>query len=292
MKRVRIPLASRRVAVAALLSVLTLAACDLFNPASDDPPIEQPDPPAEQPDPPAEKPDPEPLTFGDATVVPALHSGVVEIMEIDIVLPAAVGGSGPLTYALAQGEVQVTREGTEFDADGDGRKLILMFDPDSRTLTATEPEGQHEKTARKENVGELPFTYTATDQDMQTAELVFDLFAGLTFRGAVVPAQDDGSVIDIVLPAATGSALPVTYTLTVTYTEVANTADIPADGIQFDEDKDMTSTTLAFDPANRRLTSGGTAAYAADLRSDAVFRYQAVDEEGQRATIEFRLFAG
>ena len=103
-------------------------------------------------------------------------------------LPAATGGTAPLTYTLT------------------GVPAGLIFDPGTRTLSGT-PSG----------VGLFTLTYTVTDafNDSRRASYRIRVGVGLTLNTS--GHQDyvlETAIPDLQLPAATGGTAPLTYTLT------------------------------------------------------------------------------
>ena len=108
----------------------------------------------------------------------------------DLVLPAASGGTGTITYTISP------------SLPGG-----LMFTASTRTLSGTPTASQSAKT----------YTYTATDANAVTTSQTFTILVdGLVSIGTI--ADQDYSVnrqiTDLVLPAATGGTTPYTYTLT------------------------------------------------------------------------------
>ena len=138
-------------------------------------------------------------SFGDATVADQAYTVGVEIEPLQ--LPAATGGNGELTYALAPA------------VPG------LSFDAATRTLSGTPGEaGTHE------------MTYTATDADDNTdaadgATLTFTIATAPPEEPDTAPSFGDATVADqayvvgkaiadLVLPAASGGNAPLQYSLT------------------------------------------------------------------------------
>ncbi len=118
----------------------------------------------------------------------------------DLILPAATGGTEPLTYTL------IWRDGIL----PDGLDVLppgLTFNPNTRTLSGTPSER-----------GQFNLTYEVTDaNDAQTSvTLEVNVSDGLTFDSE--PANQnytqDTAIPDLQLPVATGGTAPLTYTLT------------------------------------------------------------------------------
>ena len=130
--------------------------------------------------------------------VPAFADGTVEDQAYrqnspiePLVLPAATGGDGALTYAL-----------TPEPPDG------LLLDAATRTLSGTPTAALSATT----------FTWTATDADGDAAALTFTITvaAELTFGDAAVADRSyiqDSAIEALVLPAAIGGSGTLTYTL-------------------------------------------------------------------------------
>ena len=126
-----------------------------------------------------------------------------------LVLPAAVGGAGALTYSVS------------------GLPTGLTFDPATRTVTGTPAAATN---------GAVEITYTATDANGATASLTFNITINpvLSFEslfdlfnngaGKIVPTASPDvvalrafvvgqRVVSLTLPAATGGRAPLTYSL-------------------------------------------------------------------------------
>ena len=163
--------------------------------------------------------DTEPSFASAAAIESRVYTFTQHVEFESLVLPAASGGDGALTYAL-----------TPALLGG------LTFDAATRTLSGTPTEAMAETT----------YTYTATDADGDSASLSFTIAveADLTpsFGSAAVADQVYTQHVEIepyVLPVATGGNGALTYTLTP-----ALTAALPAG--------------LTFDPATRTLSGTPT----------------------------------
>ena len=142
-------------------------------------------------------------SFGDVQVPVQRYVQDVEIAPL--VLPAATGGNGPLTYALTgPGPSGAPPEGLAYippgDAAGGGGTLtgtpVVVVEASTWTLTVTDFDG---------DTATLTFT----------VEVAPDLAP--TFGDAQVPAQrymQDVEIAPLALPAATGGNGALTYTLT------------------------------------------------------------------------------
>ncbi len=191
-------------------------------------------------------------SFGDAQVPPQRY---VQGLEIDpLVLPAATGGDGPLTYALAP----ALPEGLAYTAPTDATS--------GGTLAGT-PAVPAQAAA---------WTLTATDADGDTATLTFDIEVAPdvsdlvpSFGDAQVPPQRyvQGLEIDpLVLPAATGGDGPLAYTLAPAWPK----------GLEYT------------DPAD--ATSGGTLAGTPTVPAQAAaWTLTATDADGDPATLTFTI---
>ncbi len=114
----------------------------------------------------------------------------------DLVLPAATGGNGALSYALAR------TSGTPALPPG------LSFDAATRTLSGT-PSGTQAATG---------YTYTATDADGDAATATFTIAVAAN-SAPDLPSQagltyGTGRSVSHQLPAATGGNAPLSYALT------------------------------------------------------------------------------
>ena len=161
-----------------------------------------------------------------------------------LTLPAASGGDGVPTYALTP-----------------AAPAGLAFDPATRTLSG----------APTELMAATAYTWTATDQDGDSASLTFTIAVVRedlvpSFGGATVPDQSylqNEAIEPLTLPMATGGDGALTYALTPA---------APAG--------------LAFDPATRTLSGAPTEDFPA-----TVFTYTATDADGDAARLTFRLEA-
>ena len=193
--------------------------------------------------------DDEAPTFGASTVADQTWTRGKAIA--DLALPAATGGVGTLTYALAR------KSGTPALPDG------LAFAAATRTLSGT-------PTTTRASADHV---YTATDSGSPSAS------ATLTFRMAVeedsAPTFGDKTVADqsygqfkaissLTLPSATGGNGSLTYTLA----KASGTPALPAG--------------LAFAAATRVLSGTPTGSQAS-----ADYAYTATDRDGSTARLEF-----
>ena len=160
------------------------------------------------------------------------------------VLPAASGGDGALSYALAPALPQG-----------------LSFDAATRVLSGT-PAAE---------AAPALYTYTATDEDGDTANLTFTLAVAADLRpafeaGATLPdlSYEQGTLIEpLALPAATGGDAPLRYALQPALPQGMN-----------------------FDAATRVLS--GTP----ETRMKAArYTYTVTDADGDSASLHFRLAA-
>ncbi len=143
------------------------------------------------------------VTVNDGVTLPALsaQSYTLNAEIADLVLSAASGGTAPLTYALTG-----------------ALPAGLTFNAASRRLTGT-PTAVTSATT---------LTYTVTDANDATASQTFTVTVN---DGVTLPAPDDQSytlnaeIADLVLSAASGGTVPLTYALT----------NLP-DGLDFDAD--------------------------------------------------------
>ena len=168
-------------------------------------------------------------SFGGASIAAQEY---ITGTEINVTLPAAVGGNGALAYTLTP-----------------ALPAGLRFDPnvDPPTLGGT-PSTVQTTTA---------YTYTASDADANTefsdvATLTFTIAVAEdvvpSFGGATIAAQDyiTGTAIEIMLPAASGGNGALAYTLTPT---------LPA-GLTFDASTDPP--TLGGTPSTAQTTTAYT----------------------------------
>ena len=143
------------------------------------------------------------VTVNDGVTLPApsAQSYTLNAEIADLVLSAASGGTAPLTYALTG-----------------ALPAGLTFNAASRRLTGT-PTAVTSATT---------LTYTVTDANDATASQTFTVTVN---DGVTLPAPDDQSytlnaeIADLVLSAASGGTVPLTYALT----------NLP-DGLDFDAD--------------------------------------------------------
>ena len=144
--------------------------------------------------------------FGEA-MVPA-QRWVQDMAIAPLTLPAATGGDGPLTYALAgPGMEGALPEG-------------LVYTPPAGAANGATSGGT--LTGRPAvAVEESAWTLTVTDADGDTATLTFTVEVEPDwipdFGDVQVPAQryvQDTAIAPLALPAATGGNLPLTYALT------------------------------------------------------------------------------
>ena len=132
-------------------------------------------------------------TFGGATVSDPTY--VVNQMITPLTLPVATSGDGAITYDLTP-----------------TLPAGLLWTAADRTITGTASTAATAQT----------FTYTAMDEDSDTATLMFSITIDATDSapafadGATVAAQvfTIGTAVDLTLPVATGGNGPSTYTLT------------------------------------------------------------------------------
>ena len=200
-------------------------------------------------------------SFGDAQV-PAQR--YVQGLEIDsLVLPAATGGNLPLTYALAP----ALPEGLAWSESAVTRPTR----PGALAGTPTVPAQA------------AAWTLTATDADGDTVTLRFTIEVAPdvsnlmpSFGGAQVPAQRyvQGLEIDpLVLPAATGGDLPLTYALTG-----PGPASALPEGLAWSES------------AVTRPTRPGTlAGTPTEVAQAATWTLTATDADGDPATLTFTI---
>ena len=111
---------------------------------------------------------------------------------LDLQLPAATGGTAPLTYTLT-------------GPGGDPLPAGLIFDPGTRILSGT-----------PSRTGTTALSYTATDANNASTNEAFTV----TVKGLGLDTPDDQNytrstaITDLQLPAVTGGTAPLTYTLT------------------------------------------------------------------------------
>ena len=181
-----------------------------------------------------------------------------------LILPAATGMATPLTYSLVGPGGNADTVDTSDDNLPDG----LVFDADSATRTLT---------GTPSTVAEVvDLTYRVTDRFGNTAFVEF----AVTITGPSITARGDreygaGSPIErLTLPAATGMAAPLTYSL------------IGADGdaSTVDTADDNLPDGLVFDPAaDSRELSGTPSTVAAAV----TLTYRVTDRFGNTAFVEF-----
>ena len=146
-------------------------------------------------DAPAGGPDTSP-TFGDVVIAAQVYSVGT---AVNLTLPAATGGNGVITYSLTPTAL----------AAG------LSFNAATRVLAGT-PNTQASPTT---------YTYTAADEDSDTASLMFAISVGAAgvdsapafADGAAITAQTymvNTAITPLTLPTATGGNGDITYTLT------------------------------------------------------------------------------
>ena len=158
-----------------------------------------------------------------------------------VILPEASGGNGSVSYAL-----------TPDLPNG------LTFDADTRTISGT-PTASHSETA---------YTYSASDQDGDTADLTFTIAVDAdqmpSFAGASIAIQvytENAAIDAVTLPEASGGNGTITYSLT---------PDLPAE--------------LSFDATTRMIS--GTPSAAQSLTE---YTYVATDEDGDTAELMFAI---
>ena len=137
----------------------------------------------------------EPLTFSDLAIPDQRF--LLNQAIASLVLPAASGGVGPVTYSISPS----LPEGVVFEAS-------------TRTLSGTPTEISSERT----------YTYTATGANGATASLSFSLSVSepesepFTFSESTIPEQHfllDKANTGVTLPATSGEVSPVTYSITL-----------------------------------------------------------------------------
>ena len=179
-------------------------------------------------------------SFGEAVIDDQRYT--VNTAITDLVLPAATGGDGALTYSLAP-----------------ALPAGLTFVADTRTLSGTPTESQDA----------TEFSYTVTDEDGDTATLMFNITVAPAdempaFGEAVIDDQRytvNTAITDLVLPAATGGDGALTYSLAPA---------LPA-GLTFVADT---------------RTLSGTPTESQDATE---FSYTVTDEDGDTATLMFNI---
>ena len=179
-------------------------------------------------------------SFGEAVIDDQRYT--VNTAITDLVLPAATGGDGALTYSLAP-----------------ALPAGLTFVADTRTLSGTPTESQDA----------TEFSYTVTDEDGDTATLMFNISVEPadempSFGEAVIDDQRytvNTAITDLVLPAATGGDGALTYSLAPA---------LPA-GLTFVADT---------------RTLSGTPTESQDATE---FSYTVTDEDGDTATLMFNI---
>lgn len=180
--------------------------------------------------------------FGTATIDAQRYRAGSPIAELR--LPAARGGDGAIVYALSP-------------ALPDG----LGFNAERRVLSGTPTRAA----ARSQ------YTYTATDEDGDTATLAFDIEVEPdqmpTFGDATVPAQSyhvSTAIIDLVLPSAQGGDGALIYALSPA---------LPGG--------------LVFNAGTRTISGVPTAQIGS-----TEYAYTATDEDGDSATLTFTVEVG
>ena len=181
-------------------------------------------------------------SFGEAVIDDQRYT--VNTAITDLVLPAATGGDGALTYSLAP-----------------ALPPGLTFVADTRTLSGTPTESQDA----------TEYSYTVTDEDGDTATLMFNITAAPadempSFGEAVIDDQRytvNTAITDLVLPAATGGDGALTYSL----------APALPPGLTFVADT---------------RTLSGTPTESQDATE---YSYTVTDEDGDTATLMFNITA-
>ena len=157
---------------------------------------------------------------------------------MNLTLPEATGGNAPLSYALS------------------GLPSTLTFDEAARTVSGTPGSS---------DVGDHALTYTATDNDGDTAEANFTLTIETDAAVELPSVSDETGVeslaLSVTLPEATSGNAPLSYAL----------SGLPS--------------TLTFDEAARTV-SGMPG--SSDV-GDHALTYTATDNDGDTATVEFTL---
>ena len=180
--------------------------------------------------------------FGTATIDAQRYRAGSPIAELR--LPAARGGDGAVVYTLSP----ALPNGLGFNAE---RRVM------SGTPTRAAARSQ--------------YTYTATDEDGDTATLAFDIEVEPdlmpTFGNAMVPAQSyrvSTAIIDLVLPSAQGGDGALTYSLSPA---------LPGG--------------LVFTAGTRTISGVPTA-----QMGSAEYAFTATDEDGDSATLTFTVEVG
>ena len=198
-------------------------------------------------------------TFAGAALAPQRYVQGLEIAPL--VLPAATDGDGPLAYALAP----ALPEGLAYTAPTDATSGGTLAGTPAVPAQAAD------------------WTLTATDADGDTVTLRFTIEVAPdvsnlmpSFGGAQVPAQRyvQGLEIDpLVLPAATGGDLPLTYALTG-----PGPASALPEGLAWSES------------AVTRPTRPGTlAGTPTEVAQAATWTLTATDADGDPATLTFTI---
>ncbi|WP_423910530.1 putative Ig domain-containing protein [Candidatus Spongiihabitans sp.] len=154
------------------------------------------------------------VSDGPTLNAPAGQTYTVGTAITDLELPAAAGGTAPLTYTLT---------GPSGGALPDG----LSFDQDTRILSGA-PTAE----------GTSTLTYTVTDANGASADAAFTVTVsdGPTLNAPAGQAYTAGTAItDLELPAAAGGTMPLTYTLT------GPSGGALPDGLSFDQDSRILS---------------------------------------------------
>ena len=182
-----------------------------------------------------------PIFDTDAAIANQMYTQNVEITALT--LPQATGGDGALTYSLSP-----------------NLPAGLTFNAAQRTITGTPQNG----------LPQAAFTYTATDEDGDAAELTFTISVNAVPAFAADAAIDDQiytqnvEIADLTLPQATGGDGALSYTLSPN----------PPMG-------------LTFDAAQRTLT--GTPVAAQDATE---YTYTAADEDNDEVSLTFTITVG
>ena len=178
-------------------------------------------------------------SFADASVTNHLFTEGVAINALT--LPEASGGNGDITYSVTP----------DLPAD-------LSFDAATRTLSGTPVAAQPQ----------TEYTYVATDQDGDTAEMTFSITVEAdlmpSFAGAAVADQtykQNTAIEPMTMPEATGGNGAVTYALM---------PDLPAG--------------LTFDAVSRMIAGTPDVALA-----QTQYTYSASDEDGDVAELTFAI---
>ena len=131
-------------------------------------------------------------SFGTATIADQRYTQNTAISSLT--LPAAGGGTAPLTYSLSP-----------------ALPAGLRFNQVTRELNGTPTS----------SLSPTPYTYTVTDATGATATLIFSLTVSastlpVSFGGATIADQrytQNTAITPLTLPAATGGTAPLTYSL-------------------------------------------------------------------------------